>query len=367
MIPPMGTPLIIIGASARAAAASAKAAGFEPWCIDLFADRDLRSMAEAVRCSADRWPDGVIDHMKDAPPGAAVLFTGAMENHPAVVEAVLADRDPLGASAQAMAAAREPATLAQISDAPGLGHCRIIDPHALRGRVRLALARLRGQRMVVKPRRSAGGAHMHFDNGSRIARNCYLQQFIEGDPIAAAYHSDGWSVRLLGVMRQLLDGFRYVGSVGPLAINQQVRDALTHVGLVLAQQCDLRGCFGVDAIIDSDRTVWPIEVNPRWTASMELFERAHGISLLAPPAKAPRQPRGILAKRIVFAQNRYVAPDLYDHFAPHDIADVPEVGQVIEPHRPICTVFAEGADVADCESRLHARAETVYTHSAHDA
>ena len=40
----MSQRLILIGASVRAAAFSARAAGYEPWCADLFGDVDLQNV-----------------------------------------------------------------------------------------------------------------------------------------------------------------------------------------------------------------------------------------------------------------------------------------------------------------------------------
>jgi hypothetical protein len=50
----MGRSLTIVGASARAAAFSAARAGFEPYAIDHFADRDLAELCPAVR--VERYP-----------------------------------------------------------------------------------------------------------------------------------------------------------------------------------------------------------------------------------------------------------------------------------------------------------------------
>ena len=45
--------ILILGASARAAAASALRAGLEPFAIDLFADRDTRQNADGVVARED--------------------------------------------------------------------------------------------------------------------------------------------------------------------------------------------------------------------------------------------------------------------------------------------------------------------------
>src|SRR5262245_61077027 len=51
-----GQRLMIFGASARAAAFSALRAGLEPWCADLFADRDLQARCSVARIAPSGYP-----------------------------------------------------------------------------------------------------------------------------------------------------------------------------------------------------------------------------------------------------------------------------------------------------------------------
>ena len=49
---------------------------------------------------------------------------------------------------------------------------------------------------------------------------------------------------------------------------------------MLAAEFDLVGLFGVDFIDDGEQ-LWPIEINPRYTASVEILERACRFSAVA--------------------------------------------------------------------------------------
>ena len=51
--------LLIVGASARAAAFSALRAGLRPWCADLFGDDDLRARCFAQRCDSANYPRSI--------------------------------------------------------------------------------------------------------------------------------------------------------------------------------------------------------------------------------------------------------------------------------------------------------------------
>ena len=79
----MKPPLAIVGASARAAAHSALRAGFQPVTADLFADADLGAFATATRIAP--YPDGLLDWLRAVEP-PAWMYTGALENHPDLVD-----------------------------------------------------------------------------------------------------------------------------------------------------------------------------------------------------------------------------------------------------------------------------------------
>src|SRR5258708_28908331 len=75
------TNLIILGATARAAAFSARRAGMRPWCVDLFADADLARAFPGRRVALDAFPAGLMDALAD-PPDCPVMFTGRARKPP---------------------------------------------------------------------------------------------------------------------------------------------------------------------------------------------------------------------------------------------------------------------------------------------
>ena len=94
---------------------------------------------------------------------------------------------------------------------------------------------------------------------------------------------------LIGVTRQLIGApgspFAYRGSIGPYAVSEGLKRRLDSMGWVLASEFALVGLFGVDYIL-SDGEPWPVEVNPRYTASVEVLELAMRRSLLAEHLRA---------------------------------------------------------------------------------
>ncbi len=257
--------LLILGASTRAAAVSALRAGLRPRCVDLFADADLQALCPAQRLSG-KYPWAFVEVIDDAIPGPW-LYTGGLENYPHLVQR-LAQRRPLwGNDGPVLRRARDPETLVQVARQCGLPTPRLGGGSS--------------GRWLIKPRRGAGGFGIRFWHGEAVPRGCYLQEFLEGEPVSAVFVGP----RLIGMTRQLIGvswlaatGFRYCGNVGPIPSMPGVRE----LGEQLVATLGLRGVFGIDGIA-RDGVFWPLEVNPRYTASVEVLERTLGVAVLSYP------------------------------------------------------------------------------------
>src|SRR5437016_4654594 len=97
--------VIIIGASTRAAAMSARRAGWTPWCADLFADADLERIATVHKIRPEDYPGGILTALKGAPP-CPVIYTGGMENRPRLIAKI--DRPLWGNTPDVLRAVRKP-------------------------------------------------------------------------------------------------------------------------------------------------------------------------------------------------------------------------------------------------------------------
>jgi uncharacterized protein len=370
---PSGEHLLIVGASTRAAAFSALRAGLRPVCADLFADDDLRARCTVWRVEPKDYPRGFLDvPVLDAP--GPWLYTGGLENRPDLVDAMADRRQPLwGNSAAVLRRVRSPFAVREILCEAGLP-CPTL---------RTDDAPPPDQRWLVKPLAGAGGSGIRtWDNeASRLAapRRVYWQEFIEGDSCAAIYVGDGQSARLLGVTRQLVGEtwlhaapFHYCGSIGPLALEPGPHRLFTQLGTVLAHGFGLKGLFGIDCIL-RDGVPYPVEVNPRYTASVEVIEFATGLPALAlhrqafetksvPLQEADALGSPVVSKAILFARQPLCFPEQgtwaswATSFPGADImptfADLPQSGAVIEPGRPILTLFRRAPTVEACHEEL---------------
>src|SRR5436190_12739447 len=157
--------LLILGASARAAAFSAMRAGFEPWCLDRFADADLASRCAAQRVPAELFSEALEQMVRTAPP-APWMYTGGLEHCPDLVDRIAKLRPLWGNPGNVLRLARSPGHLRAVLTRAGLPSPRLgngtCDP---------------GVGWLVKPRR--GHASIRRWMGEPIDNRHYLQEKIE--------------------------------------------------------------------------------------------------------------------------------------------------------------------------------------------
>jgi predicted ATP-grasp superfamily ATP-dependent carboligase len=338
------TRLLIAGVSVRAFAQSAVAAGYEVTAVDAYGDLDLRAIAEVVTVPAP-YTAMAAARVARMVGCDAVAYTSNFENHPTALAVLATGRTLLGNDPAVVARAREPGAL------PGSAAVATSAP-------------ARGD-WLLKPRASGGGHGIRpWSPGQGVPRGAILQERIEGVPGSVVFTANG----VLGVTRQLIGdpafgatGFRYCGNI----LVDGDHDALAaRVTAIFG----LTGVNGVDFIVrERDGAVVPIEINPRYTAAMELIERRDGISIAA--AHAGRAigsrdsglgTRGTMGKAIVYARRAVTVGETRDWLGDDSVADIPMPGTRVPSGRPICTVFAAGADVDACYARLVERANRIY-------
>ena len=384
--------VLVAGVSTRAAAESAARAGFVVTAIDAFGDLDQYVSVRGLSLPRDF---GVRFNARAAARVArnieceAVAYTSSFENHPEAVGLLTDGRVLLG---------NGPAVLRRVRDPE-------LVTRALRQRGHLVPA-VRGQlaaeerrdpiahaqpmppergshRWLVKPRNSGGGARVHqWHQGARVPRGSYLQELVDGTPGSVVFVTAGGRAVPLGLSRQLVGeqmfgaaGYQYCGSILAAAGDPQFsRDhALVQASGALAQAvAEEFGVVGVNGIdfIARDGVPYAVEINPRWSGSMELVERVYGLSVFGVHAAAcargalpdfdyaeARRGVGALGKAIVFARRDVTVGDTHAWLDDASVRDIPQPGERVLAGGPICTVFAAGRDSVRCYAALVRRAE----------
>lgn len=368
--PPGGQPavdLLILGASARAAAASARRAGFEPTSVDLFADLDLAALGRAERVDPSTYPASFLDRVREWSP-RPWIYTGALENHPDLVDRIAAIHPLWGNPGDVLRAVRDPMQVARALSEAGLPRPDVaITPSGLPT----------DGSWLVKPTASASGRGIRAWTSRQAEPDepHYYQERIEGKSYASLYLRDWRGTHWIGLTRQWVgrpgSEFAYVGSIGPCHPPRALRQQLESIGNCLGWEFGLRGLFGVDLIL-KDGVAWPVEVNPRYTASAEVLELALGRPLLRSHQAAFTEPQTlrwrpeprpgrtfVVAKRILHAHRPLTAPRVrpsaFHGYDVPELADIPQPGTRFEPGDPVMTLMDWDSNARACRDRIGRR------------
>ncbi len=370
---------MIVGASCRAAAASAIAAGWAVYAADLFDDLDLAAAAVITR-RAEHYPHDLVSAAAAFPP-APFCYTGAIENHLPIIDSISAARPLAGNDTASVRQVRDPTTLAAI-----VRHAGLRTPATFASPDGLPT----DGSFLRKPVASAGGRGIvAWTPSAAPAREpCIWQRLVSGTPLSAVLALSAGSCAVLGITRQLVGlalyrapAFAFCGAtlLPPASVPAKVQTQFADLATALTDRAGLRGIVGVDAILEPDGRLTLLEVNPRPTASAELVERSTGTSIIATHLTAFGYPSprlsyagspGVWSKAILFAARPMpIDVSLLDRIAKcaapwtaadgHPaLTDIPRPGQVLRAGAPVLTVFARGdtepESVAELDHRIAA-------------
>jgi predicted ATP-grasp superfamily ATP-dependent carboligase len=356
--------LLIIGASARSAAWSAWRAGYAPAAIDCFADRDLMARASCRRVTA--YPRGL---------GSAArqfsempwMYVGALENQPQIIDQIARHRELLGNGGEVVRRARDPWRFATAVQKAGFKTPETtLSPPA-------------GKELWLQKRfhSAAGLGVARWNAAPSASQGVYYQQFIDGTLWSSLHLGANRDAMLLSVQRQWAGAaelgareFLYCGSFTTPPDHYPIpRDQLDALGRVLADAFGLVGLFGVDWIF-AEGTIWPLEVNPRYTASCEVVEWSTNWPLIDWHVRAcrthtlPQLPNAsqaeICGKGILYSLERGTATAALSQFVDQlnigrswpVVADIPATGEPLLPGHPIVTLFARGVSLDDVQAQI---------------
>lgn len=386
-----GGQVLILGFSARAAAFSARRAGFCPVAADCFRDEDLAAICDCRR--VDCYPAD-LEHAAQVFPNGPWLYTGGLENYPDMVDRLAQERILYGNPGSVLRAVRDPFCLAETLRSAGLPTLQVVaePPQNVHGP------------WLRKPRESCGGLGIEWagqqpdEPGAAVPRHTplfktttgrnrvdYYQQFVSGTPCSAMFVGARGRAVWLGTTEQLIgepwtgaQGFQYAGSLGPCNLPRGQQQLWKRIGNCLAERFELRGLFGVDAVRTQD-TIWVVEVNPRYTASLEVLELATGRATIVPhvvacrdgelPATWPLAAGPCVGKAIVYARKDGCVPADFGQLvsrlnqdpARPALADLPPGGYPLAAGQPVLTVLAYASSLAAVREALQQHVATIQT------
>ncbi|MAT16342.1 MAG: hypothetical protein CMJ46_13855 [Planctomyces sp.] len=378
--------ILIAGCSVRAAAWSARQAGISVIAADQFGDVDLLRHAERwLSLSADyhELPDYLVDAEIEG-----WIYTGGIENHPRLIASCAEQSRLFGVGSDAVYKLRDPYLFRDIILTCG-GRMPIMRP---------VTDLIPAGDWLVKPYHSGGGVRVqHAGEATGSVEGCYWQRRVPGVPYSISFTALGNEAYLLGAVRQFIatspeiqvarsirrkHPFLFCGGVTAkleeLGDSEELRQFLGRV----VEAIGLVGWCGMDVIKTASGQFEVLEINPRYTATMELLERQQQRSfyplhldacrgtpldqtLEAPPMQ--ERPGISVAKQILYTPTDLPIPTdgvgtlLGGRFVDDEtsdilLADQPQPGSLLPAGSPICTLIAHGTteDEALRTLRYHA-------------
>ncbi|MEL7567079.1 MAG: ATP-grasp domain-containing protein [Dehalobacterium sp.] len=400
---------LLVGASVRAMMESAVKSGYEATGIDFFGDVDARWQGKTISLAHDCGLRLSARNLLNAARGIAcqgLCYTSGPENTP---EELIHWEDQgllRGNGASILSEVRNPWRLSQ-----SLGKIGVSMPKFF------SLGQWQKQewsgKWLLKPLNRGGGHGIRelpekkedaWDMIESVPdpTKYIVEEYVEGIPGSVTFLGNGREAMVLGTSRQLISrgkgdrSFIYQGNIVPLSL----RDVLAEKAMI--RKCakmagHLTNCFGlkgmntVDFIVNADG-MRILEINPRWSASIELIEKKLGQPLFRHHLAACEGvhmsqifqdlfPQGMnsskklkrihagkgekyFGKLIVNARSHLVfkvRDEKELRFLYHlGVRDIPLPGTEIKQGQPICTVLAEGTDDPDCARKLEEKSRWVH-------
>jgi len=343
--------------------------------MDMFGDVDTRTQSNFQLLN--NYPTDCISLLPDVQPDA-ICVTGAMENHPRVLQKLTTRATVLAPAVDQIARMRDPLDLQAVLAS---SNCQY--PRTFASNERLPQDETL---WLIKPIASAAGQGIHAFDATHTSfpdPSMIIQERISGRSISVSFLMHPARTELIGCTEQLLghselqaSEFQYCGSIGPLHVPASINRQILELGHFLQYEYALRGLIGVDLILHDDQ-LWLIEINPRYTASMELFEsqfdrsmiQLHLDSFSSNPATFSRidHTKMHFGKAVLFARTTTQIPN---DFQPiwqaalncqlPTVADLPAIGATVRAGHPLFTIFACGKSVVETKAKLHQQAASFY-------
>lgn len=379
---------LLVGLSTRSIAESAVRSGYEVIALDAFGDLDQQAVCRAYALSRDfHVPFGAaaLFTCSRALSFDAIVYTSNLENYPEVVQRFARHHRLLGNSSAVLSGVRHwPTLFASLAAAGFKTPLTYFPDDAPRAKTRRNSPPDRI--WLQKPLRGGGGHGIRIHHNGRPAGSHFmLQEYIPGLPCSASFVANGREAVVIGLTEQLIglpafgaSDFRYCGNILPIEaardpliageLVQQAQSIATH----LTHAFKLVGLNGFDFILSGNQIVLT-EVNPRYSASMELIECAYGLPLFDLHVRAaatqtlpdfnplqliPSQNARFFGKAILFAGKDAIAPEIA-RWQQRGIRDVPHPGEKLSKGKPVCTLLAHGPDRQSCFARLVNMAQTI--------
>ncbi len=229
-----------------------------------------------------------------------------------------------------------------------------------------------GKRWLSKLIGGTGGQHVKPATALRSmpdVDSAYFQHKIDGKPISMLFVADGKTAYLIGFNEQFVAPtihmpYRFAGAVGGVVLQDSVQQQFCHAAQQLTIALSLRGICSLDAILE-DETLWILELNPRLSATFQLYPNLLPLHLkgcAGDLSSFEPQQHSSNAQLIIYADDELEIPHNFawpDWAADITAVESSESSLKICQDAPICSVLAEAENAEKAHALVLQRAKTL--------
>ena len=285
--------VILVGASVRSAVWSVLQGGARAIAVDMFGDVDTQELAERWYRFDPAEPDRSLTQawqyaQQQTCQRVDVLVTGGLESWADCLQPLRQNGSFLNPSADVIRSCRELDGWRRWSQAAGWRFPQTISrpprvaTHGWLKKSRFSSAGLAVENLLVDGETSRNIP----SSANAETTNAYWQARVSGTAIGVSMAITATQIKVLGACRALhwsteCRPYLYAGALGPIPIGEGLEKASVRFANRLRGETGFTGLLGADLVVPRvNGAPWLVDVNPRYTASMELLERHQNRSFL---------------------------------------------------------------------------------------
>jgi len=335
--------VLIIAGSGRMLAQAAKNAGLTPLVIDQFADLDTQDYAKdflQVRSLAEQHLAPAVDYFIEHYAVAHVIYGSGFECYPESLYYLNSRLIMLGNHPDVFAAQLDKPAFFSTLDQLNISYPEVVfnAPDYAEG-------------WLIKPMQGQGGIGIkRYRAGDGADAPVYWQKFQVGASHSVLFLADGQQIEVIGFNSQwptCLSGtqeFVFSGVMTGADLPYQHKVVVTDWLKRMVPVFGLQGLNSLD-FIHADGYSYVLEINPRPSASMQLYDQdllARHIQSCVGAQSVGRNSAAYCAAcqgyQIVYAEHDLIIPDHFEW--PPWCLDLPKPGNMCRAGQPICSIIA---------------------------
>ncbi len=348
-------PLLIFAQTARFIAQSATQLGYQTWVADCFADTDTQQVADRLIQLAPIEQLSIesllssLEFLTQKQPCLFICGAGIERFYP-LLRQLPPHIQPLGNHFQVFKTLR--------SSQPFFGLLKQLAIPFPETRFTKPTDS-NNKHWISKDMQGCGGSHIQTTIESS-AHHLVFQEYIKGRSGSVSFIADGNAIGILGFNEQINNSetFRLEQIINQFDISKSLQEKIIQSLEQLVKAIEFKGFGSLDFIVDDSDNIYILELNPRLSASAELYsmnsnilawhiQASHG-SL---PKRSTQQAHAVKSLSYVFADKPYQVSEQAQW--PLQAHDIPKASQKIQVDEPICTLLIESASTQDANNKRH--------------